>query len=120
MVFKGKFPLKDYGDELVNSYVLLKLLDKNQSLSYSRKLAKLSKGLDKKNIEEMEPDKAIDQSEGILNAMFDLASESFLGGQVFDEAEAKERPMNKEDLLSFPTKVMRDLTAFIQGTEKKS
>lgn len=117
MFFKDKYDLGVYGEEFSKSYILLKLLDKNQTLKYSRTIAKLTKKLDKTD----DMDSAVDESAEVLEFMYKSIADQFVSGEIYDEELGKERPMQKVDIDNFPTKVIRDLTRFIQGVvEKKS
>lgn len=107
-----------YGEEFKTSYFILKLLDKNQTLKYTRELAKISKGLD---VDTKDVESIIKQSEEVLKFMYEKVAECFVAGEVYDEDTDALRPANKEDLDLLPPKVIKDVTSFVQGNlEKKS
>jgi hypothetical protein len=116
MFFEDRFELAPYGEKFKNSYVDLKLLDKNQALKYIEKIAYLTKSLDAATAE-----KAVEASKEIFDYTYNLVADCFIRGEIWDDELQAERPMRKTDIESFPSKVIKDLSQFIQGNvEKKS
>ena len=114
MVFKSRFSLADYGEDFVNSYIVVGLFDRNQMVKYAKKVKTLTAKLkDKDEIE------SVDDSVEVLDAVYGQAADQFIEGVIFDEGV--ERPMKKADVLKLPVKVVQDLIQFIQGSlEKKA
>lgn len=112
MFFKSKFELGPYGDGLDKSYLIVRLLDKNQVLKFTRTVAKLSKDLDK----EEDIDKSLDDSEKLIEIMYKLVQDQFVEGNIQD---TEERPMKKADIDNFPPAVVKDLVQFIEGALEK-
>jgi len=116
MYFKTRFELKAYGEEFNDSYILLKLLDKNQVGKFSKDLAKFTKLLDADDV-----DKTISSSESIMDKMYSVCADAFISGEIFDEADGKIRPIQKADIDNFPPAVVKDMVYVLQGNlEKKA
>jgi len=118
MFFKARFELASYGSEFGDSFILLKLMDKNQVMAFSKQLAKASKEADKN---EDDIDKSLASSSKVMDMMYQIVANAFIQGEIFDGETEEQRPMKKDDLDSFPPAVIREVVQFIQGSlEKKA
>lgn len=113
MFFKGKFELSPYGEEFSKSYIVLKLLDKNQIIKFNKDLIKVSQSIDKSASAE----ESLGSSEKIIEMMYKVVTDQFVEGLIFDGTE--ERPMKKDDISSFPPAIIKELNQFVQGSLEK-
>lgn len=118
MIFKVRFELAPFGEELKDSYAVFKLLDRNQAMDYVTTMSTMSTALNKENISD---ESAVKQSKAIFDHVYQTVKDSFLYGEVFDDTTRSLRPMTKEDIDTFPLTVAKDITSLIRGEiEKKS
>lgn len=110
MYFTERFDLSPYGEEFKDSYFILKLLDRNQTVAYTRRMAKLSKESDK---EKDDVDEVIDDSVKVLDFMYKTVVDCFVSGEVYDNGEL--RAAKQSDLDGLPPKIMREASAVIKG-----
>lgn len=117
LFFREKLSLAKYGDEFKDSYIIVKVLDANQMMKYSRLIYKLMDDSEKAGIAGDE-EKAVDKSYELVQTMYKKVKECFVSGEIFDE---KLRPMSKKDIDEFPNNLIKELSGIIQGNlEKKS
>lgn len=112
MYFKARFELGAYGSEFSKSFVLVKLMDKNQVMQFSKTLAKTSKSLEG----EEDIDKTLSGSEEVMDKMYKACADAFISGEIYDSETEEQRPMKKEDIEFFPPAVIRDMVQFVQGS----
>lgn len=110
MFFKGKFSLAPYGDEFANSYLTVKLLDKNQISKLNKELVEASREL-KDDADALD---IVDGSERVMDILYRAVAEQFIEGQIFDGEG--DRPMKKSDIENFPPAIIQELNKFTQGT----
>jgi len=98
MKFKRKLDLSEYGEGLEGSYLIFELMTKQEVLDmYEKALKKDEKHGD------------------LIESVYKLAEDHFVGGLVYGEK------VNKEDLANIPLDVMKDIQLMIQGRlEKKT
>lgn len=113
MFFKGRFELAPYGEEFVNSYVVLKFLDKNQIVKFTKRVAEAEKKIDK----EEDTEKLLEGSTNVIELVYSLVADQFVEGSIFDNGE--QRPMRKVDIEMFPPAIVKDLSRFVQGAYEK-
>lgn len=117
MFFKGRFELGQYGSEFSGSYIIFRLPDKNKAYSYTVKITKLAKEVDKEEDEE----KAIEKAVKVTEFLYDYIKEHFISGVIYDADSKEERPMKPSDISEFPLQIAKDLRAFLEGqVQKKS
>lgn len=117
MIFTEKFELNKYGEEFKNSYILVKLFDKQHSIDYVKKMYELSKGLDIPN--EKNNDQIMDESQATIDFAYQTVEEQFVEGLCYNRETKTEEPMKKEDLIMLPPKIVGEIMNLIRGSIQK-
>lgn len=115
MYFTERYDLAKYGDEFKNSYLILKLLTKQQALDYDKSVIKLAKEIETTSTES----DILDLSEKLIEIAYTAVKDCFVSGLVFDGDTKVERPATVEDFDSFPPTLIKELADLVKGNIQK-
>ena len=112
MIFKEKFEFAKYGEELKNSYIIVKLFDKAGSINYVREMQRYAEAFSG-NSEDTE--KVMKEAEASIEFAYKTIQEQFVEGVFYNYETKLDEPMIAEDMTLLPPKVVGDIIMLIRG-----